>query len=363
MADPITLHIYVMGLAMLVSGDSGKDVAVLLPKVVDKSHYAVLIYPCKDPNGCSGNAKQVHDDLYLYDANLNGNRKLLVFDNETFDGVELDGRKAYFDPPPEVDSAVPLPRRSKRPHHSWYTRWWFHMMGEVPSTAEEAADTAWAVSLPEIVPCATRTPNQGEDMFNNSALAGFLRIKEAKTIPVSAASEASMQEYETGMCRDDGSVRSAYVPTVRFGPKYWPFASPNQATTDIMVIDLKIDPAAQITLEYPGQKPTKITPYVDPKLPLNILIGNLSPIPPVPPLPCGNLHDFMRYQQLLDPKCKLPREPNFGLMTTRVRKAAIGQYDEGLPGVVKVVSLESGKHYDFVPFGGLARPICYIVTN
>src|ERR1700688_3677365 len=42
MADPITLHIYVMGLAMLVSGDSGKDVAVLLPEAADAYHYSIL---------------------------------------------------------------------------------------------------------------------------------------------------------------------------------------------------------------------------------------------------------------------------------------------------------------------------------
>lgn len=355
---------------MLASSPDGKELAVLLPTSSGtEQHFPVVVYPCNAPS-CAANATNIYSELNLtqFPHNLNGG--LLFYKGQTFGAADLNSRGMSFSQDPWVVKDPPL---HLRPPHSWMTRWWYHMRGEVPTAATEGQDSAWGLSLPQITPCAMRTPQDGERLFANGQLAGILHIKADKIIPIEAQSEASVQEWERGMCKPagPGDKTYAYVPTVRFGPWYWPFDLPNQATADIAVIELSVDRGVSIQLTDNKGYTDRIQPYVaasDKKL--EILFGNLFPVNTGIPSGCDpNTGHFELYNNLLDNGCKLPQVPQLGWKSTRVKKLDIGQTDDALPGVVKVVSLDSDGQVPIRnplhvgPFSGLARPICYLATN
>jgi hypothetical protein len=354
-AEIITLRVFVMGLAAVLSRDGG-GLDIVLPR--GPNHVAVLVYPCGD-SACKGEAKKVSDDLGLPPQNYDPAKGLLAFKNAYFGAVELNGVKLHFQPSPSASSAATSPSHGGR-HHHWYSDWWFHWAGEVPSKGN-SADVSWIPSLSEIAPCADKL-KEGDKLFADNTLAVYLPSSIGALGPPIVASVGSMKEFETGFCQPSGTDKLRdYSPTLSFGSSPWPFSAPNQATADMVVFTTTITGMPTITLETMSGPLPAVSPGVGGAKTVDILIANLMPLSGDYNKACvktGLPHIHYYASLLSDPTCVLPC-PRLGWLSRRIAKDDLQQSGDFVPSVVRVVSEVNAT----ILTGGYSRPLCFMVTN
>jgi hypothetical protein len=352
-AELITLRIFLMGLVVLTSSPDGKKLTILLPQTPDGSshHYPVLVFPCSNAATCGYQAKTVHEHLALPDKNFDMDKKLLSFEKETFGAIEMNHSEI---------AAQPLPSGKlnavRRKSHARMLRWWFNWRGDIPDSADESADLFWMPSLAALSPCAAGlTPDEVPKLIAKGRLAAFMRF-DGKLGFVRAFSSASMKEFTSGGCTPPAvnPELDDFVVTMSFAPGLWPFSSQNHALSDVAVIETATTEEVSITITDENGKSITVRPQVGRVT--DILIGNLTPRHPIVTCDESDAEHFKMYFSLFD-DCKQPKFPHVGWKSTRIAKKSIGQDVKLIPGVLRVVSDEND------PGGGLARPICSVVTN
>ncbi|HTQ80709.1 MAG TPA: hypothetical protein VMM92_11980 [Thermoanaerobaculia bacterium] len=351
-SDLTTLRIFLMGLIALAPSPDGKSLAILLPQS-GGSHFPMVVFPCDKTADCGigMQSKQVYKDLSLPPANLSCD--LLVFNKKTFGAVEVGtgGSEIKIQPLPAGKIEM-----GKSRSHLWLTRWWFHLRGDIPASTEESANHSWIPSLSAIAPCAKGQlkPDSIQSLKAARSLAAYVKL-DGILGTLKSFSVASMKEYTDGECNKPvcNPVQDDYVPTVSFSPSDVSFVAMNQAVADVVVIETVSTKDLKILVEDTGGKPIQIVPKTGDTT--DILIGNLFPPSNIKTCDKSGLGHFEMYSKLLH-DCKLP-VPHVGWYSTRIAKSKIGQAPKDLPGVLRVVSEESPSG------GGLARPICSVVTN